>query len=335
MSSFRFASPLWLALLVLVPLVLRWQRRRQPPPPSLGLRQADLGILYDLPRSWRIRGLVWLPWFQRLGLALLVLGLARPQSGHSRQIAEGEGVDIVLALDISGSMAALDFQPQNRLEAARAVIGQFIEQRPFDRIGLVVFAREAFGHSPISVDHEVLDRQLDQVQLAADLGLEDGTAIGLGLANAANMLRASEAESRIIILLTDGANNSGQIDPRTAADAAASLGIRCYTIGMGRPGQVPIPVPGPFGDRIVYQESDLDEPSLRAIAETTGGLYFRAEDRQGLEQIYSQIDQLEKSKVEISQMTRYRELAAWALLPALLLLAGGALLGAGPLRTLP
>jgi Ca-activated chloride channel family protein len=232
-------------------------------------------------------------------------------------------------------MAALDFQPQNRLEAARAVIGQFIEQRPFDRIGLVVFAREAFGHSPISVDHVVLDRQLDQVRLAAELGLEDGTAIGLGLANAANMLRASEAESRIVILLTDGANNSGQIDPRTAAEAAASLGIRCYTIGMGRPGQVPVPVPGPFGDRIVYQESDLDEPTLQAIAETTGGLYFRAEDRRGLEEIYAQIDQLEKSKVEISQMTRYRELAAWALLPALLLLAGCALLGAGPLRTLP
>jgi Ca-activated chloride channel family protein len=201
------------------------------------------------------------------------------------------------------------------------VIGRFVKERPFDRLGLVVFARNAFNQSPPTVDHSVLQRLLDQTRLSTDIGIEDGTAIGMGLANAANMLKDSTAKSRVIILLTDGVNNSGQIDPLTAAEAAKTLGIKVYTIGMGRPGQVPVPVVDAFGrQQVVYQESQLDEDVLRQIAGQTGGLYFRAEDTAGLTQIYDEINSLEKSQVEIVNYTRYQELMGWLLLPAVLLL---------------
>ncbi len=200
-----------------------------------------------------------------LALALLIIGLARPQLAQAKEIVHGEGVDIVIAQDISGSMASLDFQPQNRLEAAKAVVDDFISRRTYDRIGLVVFAHEAFSQSPMTTDHAVLNRLLKQVQLAPDLRVQDGTAIGLGLANAANMLKDSKAKSRVVILLTDGANNAGEIAPETAAEAAQALGIKVYTIGMGRTGQVPVPVDSLFGGKeIVYHESDLDEGSAAA-----------------------------------------------------------------------
>lgn len=335
MIGFRFASPAWLLLLLLLPLAARWLRSRRGDAPMPALRHADASLLIDLPVGWRTRAAGWLPRLRWLAIGLLLLALARPQAGHARQVVSGEGIDVVLALDVSGSMAALDFQPQNRLEAARAVIGRFIAGRPYDRIGLVIFAREAFGHSPLTVDHAVLERQLTQVALAADLDLDDGTAIGLGLANAANMLRASQAPSRVIVLLTDGSNNAGRVDPLTAAEAAAALGIKVYTIGIGKPGQVPVPVPGPFGPRVMYQESDLDEDTLKAIAAATDGIYFRATDSQGLDEIYRRIDALETSKLELSSYSRYRELAGWLLAPALLLAALELWLRHGPLRSLP
>jgi Ca-activated chloride channel family protein len=264
------------------------------------------------------------------------VGLARPQFVQAKEIVKGEGLDIVLALDISGSMASLDFEPQNRLEAAKRVIGDFIGERTYDRIGLVVFAREAFNQAPLTTDHAVLNRLLERVELAPDLKLEDGTAIGLGIANAANMVKDSQAKSRVVILLTDGVNNAGQIDPQTAANAAQALGIKVYTIGMGRPGQVPVPVDDMFGGKqVVYQESQIDEDALKQIAEKTGGMYFRAEDTQGLQQIYQRINQLEKSQVDITNFTQHVELMGWLLIPALALLLGEQLLSQTFFRRIP
>lgn len=337
MTNFRFAAPYFLALLPLAAvLVFAIRRRRGARSRPAALRYADIGQAAAAGRSLRVRLLPLLPALRWLALALLVVALARPQTGQARQIIEGEGVDIALALDISGSMASLDFEPQNRLEAAKQVIREFIATREFDRIGLVIFASTAFNQSPATADHAVLGRQLDQVKLAQEFGLEDGTAIGMGLANAASMLKDSKAESRVVILLTDGVNNAGEIDPITAAEAAAALGIRVYTIGAGRPGQVPFPMPGMFGQpQIVYQESEIDEDTLRRIAETTGGLYFRAKDTAGLAEVYQQINALEKSRVEVRSFSRYRELAGWLVLPALLLLLAEMVLRQTALRQLP
>jgi Ca-activated chloride channel family protein len=254
-----------------------------------------------------------------LTIALAVIALARPQIVSARETITGEGVEIALALDISGSMASLDFQPKNRLEAAKQVIGDFIAERPYDKIGLVIFASEAFSQSPLTLDHNMVSRSLDQAELATELEIDDGTAIGLGIANAANMLVNSDAESKVIVLLTDGVNNAGQIDPLTAAEAAKVLGIKVYTIGAARPGQVPVPVQGLFGDQIVYQESALDEETLRQVADITGGQYFRAEDTAGLMAIYDEINSLEKSQVEIQVYNQYYELFGWLLVPALII----------------
>jgi Ca-activated chloride channel family protein len=262
--------------------------------------------------------------------------VARPQSGRAREIVRGEGVDIVLVVDISGSMAALDFEPQNRLEAAREVIDAFIEERRYDRIGLVVFARQAFSHCPPTFDYDVLRRLLAGVDLAPDLGLDDGTAIGMGLAQAVAMLQGSGAQSRVVILLTDGVSNAGEIDPLTAAQAAAALDVRVYTIGMGRPGQVPFPVQDPlFGMVTRMIESEIDEEILQRIAQETGALYFRATDTAGLRRTYDQIDEMEKSDVEVQVFVRYEELAGWVLFPALALMLAGLILRNTWFRTLP
>ena len=333
---FRFEEPLALILLVLVPLLTIlpiWLRRRYRP---AGLRFSDIGLAARNNLSWRIRYRPLMNVLRMFALTMLIVGLARPQLGQGREIIQGEGVDIVMALDISGSMASLDFEPQNRLEAAKTVMGDFIDDRTFDRIGLVVFASEAFSQSPMTVDHEVLNRLLNQIDLATELGLQDGTAIGMGLANAANMLRESDSESKVIILLTDGVNNAGQLDPVTAAEAAETLGIKVYTIGMGRPGQVPIPTTDVFGrDQVVYQESTLDEAVLQEIADTTGGLYFRAEDTEGLEAIYDQINELETSEVEVTFYAQYQELAGWVLLPGLMLVLAEAVLSRTFFRRIP
>ena len=233
--NLEFATP---ALLLLLPV---GARIGPDPPVCTGVEQAGRNPVRKHPGGPSVHeeleadspsirsALTW------IALALLVIGAARPQATEAREVISGEGVDIALALDISGSMAAFDFMPASRLEAAKQVIGEFIEQRTYDRVGLVVFATHAFIHSPPTIDHEALTFLLQDVELAAKLGLEDGTAIGMGLATAANMLKDSEAESRVIVLLTDGVNNKGEIDPLTAAAAAETLGIRVYTIGMGEP----------------------------------------------------------------------------------------------------
>jgi len=329
----RFAHPWCLLALALVPALGLWQWKRKR---SAALTYSDVRLVRGLPVSSRVR-LRWLPISLRsLALGLIIVGIARPQTSRELQVIRGRGVDIVLAVDISGSMAALDFEPQNRLEAAKTVIGDFVSERQYDRIGVVVFAREAFSQCPPTFDYDVLLRLLDEVDLAPDLGLEDGTAIGMGIAQAAGMLKDSEAKSRVIILLTDGVNNAGQIDPTTAAQASAALGIRVYTIGMGRPGQVPFPVEDPFfGRRTQLIESEIDEETLQDIAAATDALYFRATDTEGLHQVYERINQMEESEVEVQVFTRFRELAGYVLLPALSLLVLDLILRHTFFRTLP
>jgi Ca-activated chloride channel family protein len=334
--TFRFESPWILSLLLLLPLLMAWPYLIRSWTRPAALRYADVNLVTQHVSSWRLLGQPLLSLVRIVIIGLIIIGLARPQAGQAREIISGQGVDITLALDISGSMASLDFEPANRLEAAKAVIAEFVTERPYDRIGLVVFANNAFNQSPPTTDHNVLLKLLDRIQLATDLGIEDGTAIGMGLANAGNMLKDSEAESRVVILLTDGVNNAGQIDPVTAAEAAQSLGIKVYTIGMGRPGQVPVPVQDVFGrEQIVYQESNLDETTLQEIANATGGRYYRAADTAQLAEIYGEISSLEQSNIEVESYTRYRELAIWVLLPVLLLLIGEIVLRKTLFRKLP
>lgn len=333
---FRFESPWLLSLLLLLPVLAAWPLLAKAWSRPSGLRYADVKLAASSGRSWRVAMRPVLNGLRILALALIIIAVARPQTGHAREIIKGEGVDIALALDISGSMASLDFEPDNRLEAAKRVIGDFVQKRPYDQIGLVVFASNAFNQSPPTTDHNVLQRLLDRTELATDLGIDDGTAIGMGLANAGNMLKDSDANSRVIILLTDGVNNSGEIDPLTAAQAAEALGIKVYTIGMGRPGEVPVPMVDAFGrEQVVYQQSELDEATLQEIADITGGRYFRAEDTAGLQEIYEEIDSLEKSQIEVERFTRYQELMAWLLVPALGLVASEMALRKTAFRKLP
>ena len=228
-------------------------------------------------------------------------------------------MDIAIALDISGSMGQQDFDP-HRLDAAKEIIADFIVERKYDRIGLVVFSRDAFVQSPPTLDHDVLLRLLDEVDLADRLRIQDGTAIGSGMATAANMLKDSTVENKLVTLLTDGVNNAGDLDPVTVATAAEALDIKVYTIGVGRPSRAGAdPQLGPFGGGVVVQPGSLDEETLRQIAEITNAKYYRATDTAALRGIYEEINALEKSEIEVHHFTTYRELAVWFLVPALLL----------------
>ncbi len=316
--NFQFASPWLLVLVLIIPLLAtRYFLNKKATLPA-SIKYTKTSLMHGLPTSWRVKmrplGFI----LRMFAITLAILALARPQFVQGRETISGEGVEIALALDISGSMASLDFEPSNRLDASKQVIGDFVAERQYDKLGLVVFASEAFNQSPLTLDHNMLNRSLDQIELATDLGIEDGTAIGLGIANAANMLANSDAESKVVILLTDGVNNSGQIDPLSAAEAAKALGIKVYTIGAARPGQVPVPVQGT--SQIVYQESTLDEGTLMQVADITGGMYFRAEDTSGLREIYNEINAMEKSTVEVQVFNHYTELAVIFLVPAVLII---------------
>ncbi len=333
--SFRFAAPWLLALIPALGLLFWWRARRMRGHIA-AMRYSDVRAVAMGGRSLRMLMRPLLPTLRVITLGVLIVALARPQWVQAREVVRGEGVDIALALDISGSMASLDFEPANRLEAAKSVISSFIDGRDHDRMGLVVFARDAYNQSPPTVDHRVLQRLLGDVKLAPELQIEDGTAIGMGLANAANMLKDSEATSRVVILVTDGVNNAGQVDPMTAAAAAQALGIKVYTIGMGRPGPVPVPMTDLFGRAAVtMQESTLDEGMLTSIAEATGGRYYRAENSDVLRQVYDEINTLERSQFEVETFTKTRELAGWAMAPGLLLLLLDLFLRSTWLRALP
>ena len=298
-----FAYPLVLWCLIIIPVLgfVYWRRRRQM---VTELTFSSLQPFDHMPRSLR-EVLRDVPFGLRLtALALFIIALARPQAVSSRENVSTEGIDIVLLLDISGSMLAEDFSP-NRLIAAKQVADEFVDGRVNDRIGLVIFSAESFTQCPLTTDYPVLKSLLKEVKNGM---IADGTAIGLALANGVNRLKDSKAKSKVMILLTDGVNNRGEIDPITAAKIAATYNIRVYTVGVGAQGEAPYPVETPFGIQRRLIPVDLDEKTLTAVADMTGGKYYRATDNKKLKAIYKEIDQLERSKIEVTAYKRYSEL---------------------------
>lgn len=317
MFDFEFASPeyFWI-LLVLVPMVVWYIFKEKDA--HADLQYSSLRAFEQMKRGTRIWGRHLLFAVRVLAVAFLVMALARPQTSNSWQTYNSEGIDIVIALDISTSMLAMDFKP-DRLEAAKEVATKFILERPQDRIGLVIFSGESFTQSPLTSDHSVLINVMKDVKSGM---IEDGTAIGLGLANAVNRLKDSKSKSRVVILLTDGVNNRGSVPPITAAELAKTFGIRVYTIGVGSMGEAPYPVKDPWGRTVIQRVPvEIDEDVLSQIANMTGGKYFRATDNEKLTQIYGEIDQLEKSRIEVKHFNKKNEKYFWfALIGALLLI---------------
>lgn len=335
-AGFRFQDPAWLWVALVGPLVLvgAWLRERE----GRAVSFPGASRLRRLRSGWRVR-LRHLPIvLAALGLAMGALALARPQHGSLRENVTTRGVDIVVSLDVSGTMAAEDFQPRNRLEVAKEVVAEFVRRRKSDRVGLVAFAGRSLTKSPPTTDTAVLLRQLDDVKLEM---LPDGTAIGSGLATALTRLRRSEAKSRVIVLVTDGDNNAGEIDPATAADMARAMEVRVYTILVGRGGRVPMPVRArdPFTGAVVKQnvmaEVKVNPELLERIAERTGAEFFRAEDPAALRQVFDRIDALEKSEIKMAAYRRYRELFPPVLALAAGILAAAAALWASGLRVVP
>ena len=299
LQHISFAHPLFLLLFTLVPLMIYWYMTKSV---QAAMMVSSLRN-FSGSRSWR-NTFRHVPFIIRiLAISSLILGLARPQIRNDEQITNGEGIDIVLCLDISGSMLAQDFSP-NRMEAAKNVAGDFINSRPTDRIGLVIFSGESFTMCPLTTDRSVLKTQLFSVESGL---LEDGTAIGSGLATSVERLRASQSKSKVIILLTDGENNGGLIDPNTAKEIAKSVGVRVYTVGVGTEGFAPIPVQTAGGVVMQREKVSIDEKLLTQIANETGGKYFRAKDNESLSSIYKEIDQLEKSKIEVTTLRKFSE----------------------------
>lgn len=302
MTGIKFAEPLFLYLLFAIPAMVVFYLIKQQSV-TASVRMPGLQPFEHTGITFRhyLRHILFA--LRMAAVALLILVLARPQKTDRFQDVSTEGIDIVLAQDISGSMLARDFRP-DRLSAAKNIATEFISGRPYDRIGLVVFSGESFTQCPITTDHAVLINLLREIQSGM---IEDGTAIGMGLATAVNRIKDSKAKSKVIILLTDGVNNRGEIAPATAAGIAKTFGIRVYTIGVGTQGMAPYPVQTPYG--IQYQDMpvEIDEAILQEISQTTGGKYFRATDNDKLLQVYKEIDKLEKSKVDVRQFSRKEE----------------------------
>ena len=326
---YRFEDPHFLFLILAIPaLVYVYARRRR----SGAIRYSDVESLRqsDVRRTGRRRHALFA--LRVLALATLIVAFSRPQTGVTSETLSAEGIDIVLAIDVSSSMLAEDLEP-NRLEAAKAVAAEFVEGRRNDRIGLVVFAGEAFPQVPLTLDYSVVTDLLGQIEVGM---IEDGTAVGMGLATAVKRLQASDAKSQVVVLLTDGRNNTGEIGPVTAGQMAQALGVRVYTIGAGSQGMARVPIDDRLrGRRYVTVEVDIDEASLQEVAETTGGRYFRATNREGLGQIYEEIDALETTEIEVQNFTSYGELFHYPLAAGLLLLLLEVGLGQTVLRKLP
>jgi Ca-activated chloride channel family protein len=328
----RFAQPYFLLLLVIpIAYVVLYYLKRFLKPSAISY--SDTQLFPNPKLTFRIIIYRAIPAITAIALSLTIIAAARPQAGHGQQQVFTEGIDIMLALDISGSMMAEDFKPDNRLEVSKRVIENFIKGRHGDRIGLVVFASQAFTQCPLTTDYPLLTSFLDKV----DFGMvEDGTAIGLALATAANRLADSDAKSKIIVLLTDGVNNSGQIDPITAAKALASLGIKTYTIGAGKEGLVDFPIQDPiFGKRYIKRQSEIDEATLKEVASITGGRFFRAENSQALQEIYDEISNMEQTKIEVKEYYKYEELFSGILAWGLALLGLVVVLNATMVRSIP
>jgi N-terminal double-transmembrane domain len=316
-ENIEFAYPYFLWGLVLIPLAIVWyvfRHNRQ----EASIRFSDLQDFAKLPKSWKVYFRHVLFALQMVAFGLLIIAIARPQSTSTSKKSNVEGIDIVMAMDVSGSMLARDLKP-DRLEASKAVASDFVQGRPGDRMGLVVFSGETFTQVPLTTDHGVMLTMIDGLKSGL---IEDGTAIGDGLATAINRLKGSEAISKVIILLTDGMNNSGSVDPATAAEMAKLYGIRVYTIGVGSYGTAPYPVQTPFGMQYQQVKVEIDEKLLKNIADNTNGKYFRATSNQKLIEIYKEIDKLERSKIEVTEFKRLHEefypFVSWAL--ALLLI---------------
>ena len=311
----RFEQPLMLFLLAVIPLLYRFGYR-EARTRRTAVAYTDLGVLDGRVKTRNsFRGVLFS--LRVLAIVALVFALARPQLEHGYETVETEGIDIMLALDISGSMRAEDFKPQNRIYVAKEVVGDFISRVSTDRVGLVAFAGKSFTRCPLTLDYAVLKSLLADL----DVGMvEDGTAIGLALANSVARLKDSEAKSKIIILLTDGVNNRGEIDPPTGAQLAAAAGIRVYTIGVGKKGGAPVPVVTQDGRKVYARNADgslymteLDEDTLKDIAERTGGKYYRATDEQALDEIYQRILEMEKTAFQVKSFRHRKELAKYVL----------------------
>ncbi|TES94145.1 MAG: VWA domain-containing protein [Candidatus Cloacimonadota bacterium] len=313
---FRFAHPLFLLLTPLLLFLLYFRWRRSDTPLKFSSFQN-----FIKPGKGRLRIDKVLLLIEIVAIFLLVTALARPRKGLTKTEITSYGIDIVIALDISGSMKAIDFKPKNRLYVAKEEAEDFINNRKMDRIGLVLFARYAYTQCPLTTDHGVV---IDLLRKANIGMLEDGTAIGLGLAQSCDRLKDSKAKSKVVILLTDGRNNAGEIDPETATNVAKALSVKVYTIGAGKPGETMIPVDHPiWGKKYVKIKEDLDEELLGKIAEETGGMYFRAKDPEGLATIFKTINRMEKAELKVHKYTNYREFFRPFLILGLFLLAVG------------
>ncbi len=327
---FELANPAWLWLLAAIPLAGAWELIRARREAGLHFSTADR--TRDIPPSFweRIR---WAPFLLRsVAIALMTLALARPQERNVIREQFAEGVDIIMVLDTSTSMRAQDFTP-NRFEAARKVGAEFISGRVSDRVGLVVFAAKAYTQAPLTLDYDFLTTMLEEVEVGV---IEDGTAIGTALAMAVNRLKDTEAVSKVVILLTDGQNNRGEVDPVTAADVAQTIGVRVYAIGVGTYGEAPVVIDHPFaGKQRRMMPVEIDEEMLRTVADKTGGRYFRATDNKALREIYAEIGELEKTKIEERIYMDYEERYAIFLWPAFGLLLVELLLANTRLRRIP
>ncbi len=330
-----FANSAYLLLMLLVIPCIAWYVLRG------NKRRATLSVpttsMYSgMRKSWKCY-LIHIPFIlEMISLVLLSLILARPQTTDRWQDTEIEGIDIMMCVDVSTSMLAEDLKP-NRIEAAKQVASEFINGRPNDNIGLTIFAGEAFTQCPMTVDHAVLLNMFQNVSsdIAANGIIEDGTAIGMGLANAISRLKDSQAKSKVIILLTDGSNNRGEISPMTAAEMAKSFGIRVYTVGVGTNGTAPYPVQGAFGKQYVNVAVEIDENVLRQIAQTAGGQYYRATSNSKLKEVYEEIDKLERTKLQVKEFSKNQEEYQPLALALLLCLLLSILLKQTVLRTIP
>ncbi|WP_240509557.1 vWA domain-containing protein [Geofilum rhodophaeum] len=330
MMNHTFLHPQYFFLLLLLLPMIGWYVWKQHS--AHATLQISSLRFFSLGRKSRKTYIRHAPFVLRiLALIMIITALARPQSTNQLQNVSTEGIDIMVSLDISSSMQAMDFKP-NRLEAAKEVAIEFIKGRPNDRMGLVIFAAESFTQCPLTLDHNVLTNLFRDVRIGM---LEDGTAIGMGLATAVNRIKDSDAKSKVIILLSDGENNRGQIAPLTAAEIARTFGIRVYTIGVGTIGTAPVPINTVFGQQVQDVEVRIDEAMLTEVAEITGGRYFRATDKAALEAVYEEIDQMEKNKIQVQEYTRHsEEFLPYVLLALLFLLMEMALRNTA-LRTLP
>ena len=332
-----FAHPFYLLLLLLLPL-LAWLKGRRGRAPAF--LYSSLKLVEGLTRARRSRAGTFLSALRWLSLAFLIVALAQPRLTKSTTTIKASGVDIAVAFDLSGSMLSEDFVVKggrvNRFNMARSVLKQFIDERPADRIGLAVFASQAYIATPLTLDHEFLQENLDRLEIGAIS--QNQTAIGDGLGTAVNRLRDLKSKSKIVILMTDGVNNAGKLNPLLAADAAAALGIKVYTIGIGKQGTAPMPAGrNPYTGQMTYQNVpvDVDEETLEKIAGTTGGKYYRADNAEKFRQIYAEIDRLEKTEAPVNQYAEFKELFPWFLSAGFLLLLLELVLGQTVFRRLP